>query len=84
MGEGDFEVALGDRHLGIQLDGDAEPVDRLLDQPLLEIEYAEVVVGPGIGTIDAVGEGAKDLGVPFHLIQLHAALSRCERRQRSS
>ncbi len=57
---GDLEVGLRDLHLGVELEGAQELGDGLGHQPLLVVQDAEVVVGPGVGRIDAAGERAED------------------------
>jgi hypothetical protein len=62
---GDLEVPLRDLHAWIQLERPHEGIDRLLVQPLVVIEDAEIVVRAGVGRIDATREGAEDLAVPL-------------------
>ena len=57
---GDVEVALRHLHPRIELQRADELGDRVLDQPLLIVENAEVVVGAGVGGIDPAGKGAQD------------------------
>src|SRR5215210_9537832 len=57
---GDFEIALRHLHPGVELEGAGKLRDRLVDQPLLVIKNAEVVVRPGVGGIDPLGERAEN------------------------
>ena len=71
LGVRNLEIALGHRHLGIQFERDAKSLDSVFDQSFLEIEYAKVVVSPGIGGIDTTGEGTKDVILSFHGLLIH-------------
>ena len=57
---GDLQVGLGHLHLRIELERAPEFGDRLGHQPPAIIQNAEVVMGPGVRRIDAVGEGSQD------------------------
>jgi hypothetical protein len=57
---GDLQVGLGHLHLGVELQGAGKFRDRLVDQTLLVIKNAEVIVRPGVGRIDPLGEGAEN------------------------
>ena len=57
---GDVEVGLRHLHPRVQLQRADELGDRVLDQPLLIVEDAQVVVGAGVGGVDPAGKGAQD------------------------
>src|SRR5471030_519483 len=52
----DFEISLRDLHLGVELERLRERRSRLLVQPLVVVEDAEIVVRARIGRIDAARE----------------------------
>ena len=56
---GDLQVGLRHLHLRVELERASELGDRLLDQALLVVEDAEVVVRPGVGRVDPTGKGAE-------------------------
>ena len=56
----DFQVALRHRHAGIELQGAGERGHRLVGQPALVEQHAEVVVRAGVGRIDATNERPED------------------------
>ncbi len=78
---GDVEVVLRDLHLGVELERLHELADRLLHQTLLVVEHAEVVMRPGIGRIDAAGEGAENGEVA---LREHGARHRGQGRRMAS
>ena len=57
---GDLEIGLRDLHLRVQLQRAGKLRDRLVDQTLLVIQNAEVVVRPGVRRIDPLGERAEN------------------------
>ncbi len=57
---GDVEVGLRHLHPRVELERADELGDRVLDQPLLIVEDAQVVVGAGVGGVDPAGKGAQD------------------------
>ena len=62
---GDLEVALGDLHAGIELEGARELLDRLGHQTLLIVEHAEIVVRAGVRRIDPARKRTQDREVAF-------------------
>ena len=60
---GDVEIGLRDLHPRIELERANERRDRLFYQTLLVVEDPEVVVGAGVGGVDAAGKGAQDCEV---------------------
>ena len=59
----DFEIALRHLHLRIELESAREGGDGILVHPLVVIEDAEVVVGAGVGAINALRERPQDVAV---------------------
>ena len=54
----DLEVPLRHLHLGVELERARERGDRLAEQALVVVQDAEVVVGAGVGRVDAFREAA--------------------------
>jgi hypothetical protein len=57
---GDLQICLGHLHPGVELECPGKFGDRFIDQALLVIKNAEVIVRPGVGGIDPLGEGAEN------------------------
>ena len=71
LGVGEFEIALSQRHSGVEFNRRSELLDRFLDQTLAKVEDAKVVARTRVGTIDAASKGAEHFGLPFRKCSLH-------------